>query len=162
MSIESHCLSHIPYEQEKMGSSPGADPASNESRHRDITSLSNTNEWCEAWDDVLASLNQKRNVSKSTEQAPGRQRSYVGRQALDPVDHQVVSEQEQVLTEFLVFVFIWRICFSLPALATIAVFTTITPSHTFILFQQRNRLYILFHWKVYRRWKRGVDRLIKT
>ena len=90
--------------QEKMGSSAGADPASNESPHRHITRLPNTNECGETWDDVLSSLTQYSNVSKSTEQAAGSQQSDVGRQALHPVDHQVVIEQVHVLTECLVFV----------------------------------------------------------
>ena len=79
-----------------MGSSPGADTASNESSHRDITRLSNTNQCGETWDDVLAALTQKRNVAKSTEQARGSQHRDVGFQALDPFEHQVVSEQEKV------------------------------------------------------------------
>ena len=148
-----------------MGTSPGTDPASNESLHRDITRLPNTNECGEAWDDVIAWWNQDSNVSKWTEEATCSQQSVVGRQALDPVDNQVVNEQEQVLTESLVFVslfFLWRICFSLPALAAIDVYTTITLSHKFILFQQGNIRYFLFHWTLYRRWKMGVDRLIKT
>ena len=88
-----------------MGSSSGAYPASHETPHRDITRLPNTNESGETWVDVLASLNQYSNVTKIMEQTPGSQQSDVGRQALDVVDQRVVSEQEQVLTEFLVFVF---------------------------------------------------------
>ena len=39
--------------QEKMGSSSSSDPPSNESPHRHITRLPNTNECGETWDDVL-------------------------------------------------------------------------------------------------------------
>ena len=72
--------------RQKMGSSPGAEPASNESPHRHITRLANTNECGEMWNDVLSSLNQYSNVSKSTDQGSGCQQSDVGRQALHSLD----------------------------------------------------------------------------
>ena len=93
--------------QEKMGSSAGGDTASNESPHRNITRLPNTNECGETWDDVLSSLNQYSNVSKSMEQAPGSPQTDVSQQSLDSVGHPRDSEKvvsEQILTKSLVSV----------------------------------------------------------
>ena len=104
--------------QEKLRSSPGADPASNESPHRHITRLPNTNSCGETWDDVLASLNQYSNVAKSTEQAPASQQSDVGRQSMD---HQMVTEQNQVLTDSLVCVSLAYLLFmSFPSQQTLS------------------------------------------
>ena len=55
--------------QEKLRASPGADRASNDSPRRHITRLPNTNASGETWEDVLASLNQYSNVTKSTEKS---------------------------------------------------------------------------------------------
>ena len=49
---------------EKMGSTPAADVATNESRHPLLTRLPNTNACGETWDGVLSSLTQYSNVSK--------------------------------------------------------------------------------------------------
>ena len=138
---------------EKMGSPPGSQPATNESPPPLITRLPNTNAYGETWDDVLSSLNQYSNVTKSVEQVSCSQQSDVAHESSDPVGQQVVREQvvtEQVSTKSLVFVSLLIFAafnFLNIALSTIALSrTTIAHQHYHILTITfyLNMLYILF------------------
>ena len=136
-----------------MGSPPGSQPATNESPPPLITRLPNTNACGETWDDVLSSLNQYSNVTKSVEQVACSQQSDVAHESSDPVGQPVVRDQvvtEQVSTKSMVFVSL-LICAAFDflniALSPIALSkTTIGQQHYHILTItfSSNILYILF------------------
>ena len=128
--------------QESMGSSPGADPAANESPPPLITRLRNRNACGETWDDVLSSLNQYSNVTKTVEQVSCSQESDVAQESWDQVGQQVVREQlltEPVSTKSLVIFSV--IIFAAFDFVNIAVSTILSPRRpsltatiTFLLF----------------------------
>ena len=122
--------------QEKLRSSPGADPATTESTQRSIALHPNPNERAQAREDLFAFFNKNCFVPKSTKESTGSHQPDVAQQSLDPVGHPVDSEQvvtEQILTKSLVFVtYCIFVAFALLffAISTIALYTSTIAHHS--------------------------------